>query len=188
MSDRAMMVCRAARRFGARFVFDRRGVSAIEFALLLPMMLTLYIGSAELSTGISANRKVTLAAHTIADLASEYTDITNAEMSNLLAAAPTIMAPYPAADVQATVSEIAVDAQGAATVVWSDTLNGTALTVGQSVTVPPALAVPNTYLILGQVQYTYNPAYGSYLTGTLNLSDQSFVHPRQSTSIARTAS
>ncbi len=75
-----------------------------------------------------------------------------------------------------------------ASVVWSDTLNGTALTVGQTVTIPSSLAVPNTYLLLAQVQYSYNPTYGYVMTGTLNLSDQIFMRPRQSTSIARTAS
>ena len=72
--------------------------------------------------------------------------------------------------------------------VWSDTLNGTALNVGQTVSVPATLAVPNTYLVLAQVQYSYVPTYGYALTGTLTLSDQSFMVPRDSSSIARTAS
>jgi hypothetical protein len=72
--------------------------------------------------------------------------------------------------------------------VWSDTLNGSALTAGEAVTVPSSLAVPNSYLVLSQVQYTYNPTYGYVLTGTITLHDQIFMRPRQSSSIARTAS
>jgi hypothetical protein len=83
------------------------------------------------------------------------------------------------------VSELAVNAQGQASVVWSDTLNGTALTAGQSVTIPTSLAVPNTYLILGQASYTYKPTYGYVMTGTLTLSDQILLAPRQSNSVAR---
>ncbi len=172
----------------ARFAGDRSGVSAVEFALLLPMMMTLYLGSVEASQGIATNRKVTLATHTLADLASQYTDITNADMSNILAAGPAILAPYPTATLQEVVSEISIDAQGVPTVVWSDTLNGSALTVGQVVSVPPSLAVPNSYLVLSQVQYNYNPTYGYVLTGTMTLQDQIFMRPRQSSSIARTAS
>jgi hypothetical protein len=41
--------------------------------------------------------------------------------------------------------------------------------------------------VLAQVQYSYNPTYGYVMTGTLTLSDESYVLPRQSTSIARTA-
>jgi Flp pilus assembly protein TadG len=167
---------------------DRRGVSAVEFALLLPMMMTLFLGSVETSQGIAANRKVSLTAHALADLASQYTDVTNADMTNILAAGSAIIAPYTTANLQEVVSGIAINAQGVGSVVWSDTLSGTALSVGTTVTVPTALAVPNSYLVLSQVQYSYTPAYGYVLTGTITLHDQIFMRPRQSSSIARTAS
>ena len=43
-----------------RLASDQRGVSAVEFAMLLPLMLTLYLGGVEVSQGISIDRKVTL--------------------------------------------------------------------------------------------------------------------------------
>jgi Flp pilus assembly protein TadG len=170
-----------------RFAGERRGVAAVEFAMLLPLMMTLYLGSVEASQGIATQRKVTLVAHALADLASQYTDITNSDMSNILAAGSAIIVPYSATGLQEVVSEVSINAQGQASVVWSDSLGGTALTVGQAVTVPASLAVPNTYLVLAQVQYSYKPTYGYVMTGTLTLSDESYVLPRQSTSIARTA-
>jgi len=183
-----MSILTRIERCRARFDGDCRGVSAVEFAMLLPVMMTLYLGSVEASQGIATDRKVELTAHTLADLASQYTDITDAEMANILNAGSAIIAPYAAANLKEVVSEIAINSQGVGTVVWSDTLNGTALTVGQTVSVPSSLAMPNTYLVLAQVQYNYNPTYGYVLTGSLTLSDQSFVLPRESSSIARTAS
>ena len=171
----------------AGFAADRRGISAVEFAIMAPLMLTLCLGSVEATQGIALNRKVTLTTHALADLASQYTDITNADMSNILAAGSAIVAPYAAAGLSEVVSEIAVNGQGNATVVWSDTLNGSALTVGTAVAIPASLAVPDSYLVLAQVQYSYNPTYGYVMTGTLTLQDQIFMQPRQSTSIARTA-
>ena len=172
----------------ARLADDCRGISAVEFAMLLPVMMTLYLGSVEASQGIAADRKVELTAHSLADLASQYTDITNADMSNILNAGTAIIAPYSTANLQEVLSEVSINAQGVGTVVWSDTLGGTALTVGQTVTVPSSLAAPNSYLVLAQVQYAYNPTYGYVMTGTITLKDQSFMRPRESTSIARTAS
>jgi Flp pilus assembly protein TadG len=171
----------------ARFANERRGLAAVEFALLLPVMITLYLGSVEATTAVAIERKVSLTAHTVADLASQYTSISSSDMSNILNASTDIIAPYAAANLQVVVSELYVNAQGQASVVWSDTLNGTALTVGQSVTVPTSLAVPNTYLILGQASYSYNPTYGYVMTGTMTLSDQIFMAPRQSTSISVTS-
>jgi Flp pilus assembly protein TadG len=170
-----------------RFAGECRGVTAVEFAMLLPVMLTLYLGSVETSQGVATQRKVALTAHTLADVATQYTDITNADMSNILNAGSAIIAPYPSADLTEVVSELSINAQGQATVVWSDTLGGTALTVGQVVNIPSALAAPNTYLIMAQTHYNYAPAYGYVLTGTLSLGDVSYMLPRQSTSIARTA-
>jgi Flp pilus assembly protein TadG len=176
------------RRRLRRFLADRHGLSAVEFALMLPLMMTLYLGSVEATQGIATNRKVTLTAHALADLASQYTDITNADMSNVLAAGSALIAPYSAANLHEVVSELSINSQGQASVVWSDTLNGTALTVGQLVSIPASLAVPNSYLVLAQVSYSYNPTYAYVMTGTLTLQDQFYVLPRQSTSIARTAS
>jgi Flp pilus assembly protein TadG len=187
-APRASVFARRFNRLLARYGGDRRGVAAVEFAMLLPMMLTLYLGSVEVSTGVAVNRKVTLTTRTLADLTSQYTDVTNADISNILNASSDIMAPYPVSGLSAVVSEVTLDANGNATVVWSDTLNGTARSVGQTVTIPPGLAVPNTYLILAEVSYSYNPSFGYVLTHNITLNDQMYMRPRQSTSIQRTAS
>ena len=178
-----------ARRFIdqlARFAEERRGLAAVEFAMLLPVMLTLFLGSVEVSTGVAIQRKVSLTARALADLSSQYTSIANADMTNILNASSDIIAPYPAAKLSSVVSELSVNGQGVATVVWSDALNGTARNVGDTVTIPAGLAVANSYLLLGEASYSYNPTYGYVLTGTMTLSDHIYMRPRQSDSVART--
>jgi Flp pilus assembly protein TadG len=169
----------------AHFARERRGLAAVEFAMLLPMMMTLFLGSVEVTTGIAIKRKVNLTAHALADLSSQFTSIANSDMSNILNASSDIIAPYAIANLQSVVSELSVDGQGNATVVWSNTLNGTARTVGQSVSIPSGMAVPNSYLILGEATYRYNPSYGYVITGTMTLSNQIYMRPRQSNAIAR---
>jgi hypothetical protein len=78
-----------------------------------------------------------------------------------------------------------VDANGSAKVKWSDTLGGTARAVGASVTLPAALNVANTSLIWSEVSYSYKPAIGYVITGTLNLSDQLYMRPRISEKVER---
>jgi Flp pilus assembly protein TadG len=172
----------------ARLASDQRGVSAIEFALVLPLMLTLYFGSVEISQGIAADRKVTLTARTVADLVSQVSSINNSDMTNSLNAASAVMAPYAASNLQVTVTSVLVDANGTATVAWSDTMNGTARAAGSTVTLPAAFAVANTSVIWGEVQYSYKPAIGYVVSGTLTLKDQIYMRPRLSSSVTRTAS
>ncbi len=174
-------------RFG-ELARDQRGISAVEFALLLPLMVTLYLGTTEISQGISADRKVTLVTRTIADLVSQVTSINNAGMTDILNASASVMAPYTTNGLVVTVTSVNIDANSKATVVWSDSFNGTARSVGSTVTLPTALVVPNTTVIWSEGQYLYKPTIGYVITGTLTLKDQLYMAPRISTAVARTAS
>jgi Flp pilus assembly protein TadG len=170
-----------------RFTADERGVSAVEFAMLLPLMLTLYLGTVEVSQGIGADRKVTLTARTVGDLVAQVSSIDNAGMTNSLNAAAAVMAPFPVGKLTVTVSSLSIDANGTATVDWSDSLNGTARTKGSTVTLPAALDIPNTSLIWSEVQFAYTPVIGYVISGTLNLKDQIYMRPRLSVTVARTS-
>lgn len=162
-----------------RLARDTRGVSAVEFALVLPLMIALYLGLAEVAQGIGIDRKVALTAHALSDLASQApSSISNSEMTSILDAAAAVMAPYPTDPLAVTVSAINIDANGKAKVAWSDTRGGTALACGSSITVPGALAIPGSQLILSEVTYAYKPAIGYTITGTLTLSEKLYMSPR----------
>lgn len=157
---------------------DHRGVSAVEFALLSPLMIGLYLGSVEISEGIGVDRKVTLTAGAMANLAAQVSSISASDMTNILNAATAIMAPYPIGPLKITVSCLNIDKDKVAKVKWSETKNGTKLSTGSTVTLPAALAVANTQLLFSEVSYTYQPAVGHVITGTLTLSDKMYMSPR----------
>jgi Flp pilus assembly protein TadG len=167
------------------FTRAQSAMAAVEFAALLPFMLTLYIGGFEVADGVAINRKVTITTRAVADLASRYTNINNTDMANILGASSQIIAPYPSNNLAVTVSQVAIDAKGNAAISWSDSLGGTAHTVGEAVTLTGTLATKNTSLIWGEVKYSYTPTLGYMLTGTWPLSGSIFMSPRNSNSIAR---
>ena len=167
------------------FARDHRGISAVEFAMILPLMVTMYLGVVEVSRGVAIDRKVTLTTRTMADLASRVTSINNADMSSLLNASAAVIAPYQPAPLKIVLSAVTIDANSVAKITWSDTLNGSARSVGSTVTLPSVLVVPNTTLIWSEVSYAYNPTFGYVLTGNLNLSDQIYMRPRLSDTITR---
>ena len=49
---------------------------------------------------------------------------------------------------------------------------------GSSVTLPSALSVANTQLLLSEVSYGYKPIVGYVITGTLTLSETMYMSPR----------
>ena len=184
----------------SRLVRDRRGVSAVEFAFVAPLMVTLYLGCAEISDGVAADRKVSLIAGALANLTSSCSDsnansgscaantnpaynITTTEMNNILDASSAIIAPYNASKLTMKLSCLKIDGNGVAKVQWSAPRNTTGRSVGSVYSFSSsnsALAVKNSYLILSEVTYAYKPTVGYTITGTLTLSDQMFMAPRVS--------
>jgi Flp pilus assembly protein TadG len=164
---------------------DRRGISSIEFSLLLPVMALLFFGGVELTTGLAISRKVSLVTRTLGDLVSQETNVTATDMSSILGATASIVQPYSTTPLQITVSSVQVNSQGTATVSWSDTMNGTARAVGSAVTLPSGLNIANTSLILAEAQYAYTPAVGYVVTGTVNLADQIVLRPRMASCVLR---
>jgi len=162
--------------FAHHFAQDTDGVSAVEFALVAPLLVGLYLGCVEISDGVAADRKATLVASTVANLVAQSTQLTSQDMTNILNASSAIMAPYSPSNLKVTVSCLSIDPNKNVTVKWSETLNGTKLS--GSVSVPSNLQNPSTQLILAQVTYAYKPIIGYTITGTLNLSEQMYMAPR----------
>ncbi len=96
----------------SRFARDRSGVSAVEFAFVAPVMIGLYLGCAEISDGVAADRKVSLIAGALSNLSAQVTTISTADMTNILDASTAIIAPFSAANLTMTVSCLKLDANG----------------------------------------------------------------------------
>ncbi|MBX3519711.1 MAG: pilus assembly protein [Xanthobacteraceae bacterium] len=174
----------------ARFSRDKRGVSAVEFAIILPFMAMLYLGGTALTQGIIVKRKVVLVAHTVGDLVARDNNITNAEITSIFDAAKAVFAPYAWNSnlLKIKVSSINIDAAGNAKVGWSDAFQDTARPVNSTITLPAGLNTANTSIIWAEVSYNFTPPIGTAFTGgTLTLTDQLYIRPRLVTTVTRSA-
>ena len=172
---------------------DRRGVAAIEFAMIVPLMLLLLLATVEITGGIAADRKVTLVARTLSDLVSQASSITDDDMKNVFAASYGVLTPYSANSAKATITEIYVDKNKIAKVLWSKsgtvtqsgstasaTLAASSHGAGDTITIPDGLKVPDTFLIFSEFSYPYQPAIAYVLPKAgITLSDTSYTRPRQ---------
>lgn len=178
------------RRAAFALINDRNGVAAIEFAMIVPIMLLLFFGTVELSSGVAVDRKVTLVARTFSDLVSQNPSVNDTNLSGFFSASCAIMSPYAGpAPCTATnnptggvISELYIDpATLQARVQWSVAYQtGTAHGVGTAIaSVPAALLVGNTYLIYGEASYTYKPAVGYVMAKAgITMSDVAYTRPR----------
>lgn len=183
-----------ARRSIPDLIGDRSAVAAIEFALIVPIMLVMFFGTVEMSSGVAVDRKVTLVARTLSDLTSQSTSVADTDMTNFFTASGAILTPYSPTPTHAKLSELYVDPSTLqARVQWSksatlDSSGNVTLAAGRAVSsivaIPSQLAVAGTYLIFSEVSYLYTPTVG-YVMGHagVNLSDVAYTRPRQSTCV-----
>lgn len=174
-------------RFGA----DRKGVAAVEFALILPVMALLYVGVVEVTHAVSANRKVIAAASALGDLAAQASNIDDTEMNNVFAATTAIMNPLSTAGFNVRVTQLMVNSRGdAATVGWSEGRGMAAHARGSAFTFtaaqrPVASASANGALIFAEATYAYTSPLGSFIVGTFNMGESFFLRPRIGTCVQR---
>jgi len=168
-----------------RFIASTRGVAAIEFAFILPVMLVLLLASFDASRAIAIYMKVRAANSALATISNQFTTIHDADKTEILGATSSVLAPYSSSPIVAAMSELQLTGSGQAKVIWSDALNGTPLTVGSTVSIPTAFT--NSYLVLCSVSYTYTPFFTFFISHPITLSDSLYTIPRTGASITRTS-
>jgi Flp pilus assembly protein TadG len=160
-----MMLTGRALRPLRRLLKNDGGIAAVEFALILPLMLMIYMGLVELSRGMRTAQRLDLIAHTLSDLTAQKLDCPNpaagtsattcasgqaglseADISAIFLAANTIMGLASSdSSIQMTVSEVNITSPSAgnwqAKTSWTVTRNGGAARPCNAV-LSPANATP----------------------------------------------
>ncbi|HTQ14422.1 MAG TPA: TadE/TadG family type IV pilus assembly protein [Rhizomicrobium sp.] len=177
---------------GFRFRKDRRGVAAVEFGLIAPVLATMLLGTIEVCNALQCKQKVTSIASSVADLVAQTKSVSASDMTNIFSAANALIYPFSSANSGIVVSSIVSDGNGNGTVAWSQAQNATPLTVGTAVTVPTGLMSSSQCpanacsVILATVNYQYTSPLGKIITGTNTMSDYFYAHPRKSATVSYT--
>jgi Flp pilus assembly protein TadG len=175
--------CRAWRRA----IADSRGAAAVEFALILPVLVLLYAVGFETCQAATVNRKLTDTTVQLASLTSQYTKVAKSDIATIMNASSETMTPFSNGALSAVLSEISIDSKGKATVTWSESyvdgvaFQGTPLTTAP--VAPPSFATPNSSYIIVQTTYAYTPLIAGTWMPTMTLSSHSFMLPRDAASI-----
>lgn len=161
-----------------RFGLDKRGVAAVEFAFLAPILLVMYFMTMEASQAIETSKKVARLGSMVADLTTQVQgSSTKADLEGIMKLGQTALLPYARSKPTIIITgvQLSGDATPKATVAWSRKMeNGNfsqGLTVGTQIVVPPALAIQNTFLVKVDSNLAYQPLilWAAGADKTLNL-------------------
>lgn len=180
--------------FPRHFLGEDRAIAAVEFALILPLMLFLFVGVAQVGQAIEISRKVTVTTRIVTDLVTQYSTVSCSTLNTVLAASAQVIAPYSSSNLTITVSEIDT-VSNKATMPWTASLKGngtmTCSTPNSNFTLPSQLLQSSStasYYIYGQVTYSFTPVLGYKIIGTIPISGQIYMSPRLTNSIGYTGS
>jgi Flp pilus assembly protein TadG len=171
-----------------RFRTDQRGVAAVEFALLAPVMILLYCGMAELTMAMMAERRASHAAAVVADLVSQSNQMNATQMTDVFRVAKAIMQPFPADGMDMRVTSVKADANAVPKVVWSRGDGMTALTATTTATAVPAnLLVAGDSVVMAEMTYTYESPLHYVVPDGMTFKQTFFLKPRKSPEVVWTA-
>ena len=137
-----------------RFIEDRRGVGAIEFAIVLPLFVVAYVGAFEVSVGFTASRKVNRASAMVSDLLARDSSTNKATIDAMKDLTGRVIAPFPinVDGYSLKITGIAVAADGKATVAWSrDDKGAKPYAVGAAVTLPGSMQAKSTFIVRSEL-------------------------------------
>lgn len=151
-------------RFGrlGSFLRNRKGVAAIEFALIAPLLLTLYFVTLEVGQGMEVNKKVSRVGSMVSDLVGQQgRQVTTQDLDPIMAIGEAILLPYRRSRADIIITGIEIDRNSIARVKWSRKMENGNFSrdapQGQITTVPDELKIPDTFLLRVTARLDYRP-------------------------------
>lgn len=183
-----MVLVQRMARAGVRLARCQKGVAAIEFAMIVPIMFLLFVGSVEFSQAITVDRRVTQVASSTADLVARERSITTSDLEGIMQIVDELMAPYDPTKLKLTLINVYSSISNAAEtkVCWSFNYQGGVNTYSQdqSYTVPAGILDAGSSVVVAEVLYNYDPLIFRYfITTTMPLREKFYLKPRLSKSV-----
>lgn len=182
------MLRRLNRLFSLKaFLKDRKGVSAIEFAMVAPLLIMAYLGLAELTLGMMAARRTSHLAATIGDLAAQSETLSDSNITDLWAIGTSMLQPFASGTgLKMRLTCVTMGADNKAKVIWSSAKNTTAYSKDFVLTsVTSGQISVNESLIVTEVEYDYDSPIGNFLPGQSKFKETFFHHPRNGAAVTK---
>lgn len=163
-----------------RFFCDARGVSAVEFALIAPLLILFYFATVQLDSALAVQRRVATVAGTVADLVAQDEGVlTNDELTAIYDSARAIMAPYAANTMRLRVSSVRIGDRNRPRVVWSVNDNWSSHGTGDEVAGAASLVSGTSTVIVAEAEYTYNAPLADIIDRPLVMRQTFYMRPRR---------
>lgn len=161
---------------------DRRGVSAVEFAMLAPVLVAMYFGLAEFCQGFMAQKRAGQSAAIVADLVTQRSGVTGAELDDLFNVGGQIMKPFSSTTLKLRVTSVTRGTDDVNRIGWSRGKGLPALT--GTMTLPAGLVERGQTVIVAETTYDYDSPVDYLMPSITKFSHKFYMRPREVETIA----
>lgn len=172
------------RRLARIWARCERGAAAIEFALMAPLLIFFHLGSVEVIQSWEAHRRVAHVAAALADLTTQKVTVSQADMTDILAAGALLITPFSTNQLGERVSSFTADGNGVVKLDWSQSQNWTA---SGGPTAPAGYLAANESVVVADVTYSFKALFGIALPTAFTMQKHAYLRPRLSSSVAKTS-
>jgi TadE-like protein. len=157
---------------------DVRGVSAIEFAMIAPVVIAFYMGATEFCQAFMAQKRMGHVAFQVADMLAQQERVDTAGIDGLFDVSSLTMKPFSTTPLKLRVSSVEMGADGVARIAWSRGDGLAARTVGDTVTPPSNVMVAGQSVIMSEAEYNYDSPVDYLMSGVTKFDQTYWLRPR----------
>jgi len=163
-----------------RLARDVRGFAAVEFAMIVPIMVIMLMGCVETSDALTVSSRMINISGSVADMVARCTTIEKSDLNDIMAISDSLLGRYTPQALYIEIIAIQADANGNTTVSWSfDHNQAQPIAAGTPYTnIPQGLVSPNGALIIAKATYQYHSPMGHFIHGNIALSHTAYNAPR----------
>lgn len=172
-------------RLISRLWQDRHGVGAVEFALILPFMITACLGSVQCFLLARAKMLTIAAARNFADLVSQQSSVSSSTISDFCYAGRLSMQPLPSTTLSMSVASVSYSSTtSSAAIVWTDTTCGSVSTISTAATLAKSVVTASgDSTIVVCATYTLTLPLSFPLGSSFSLTGTALARPRSGTAV-----
>lgn len=160
---------------------DERGVSALEFAIIFPILFSMLMAIYDLGQGIVVNQKTVAASQIIADLISRNEVVDTTLISDVINAGELALGPYPTTPFGYDVVSVEFNEDGDPLILWRVTDNMVENEAAVDSTV--GLGAEGEGVIVVSVVYSYIPFFSKFVIDEFDMTEVAFLRGRKSATI-----
>ncbi len=165
-----------------RWAKEEDATALIETVILMPVLITLLMGTYDLGQGVTVNQKTIAAAQVIGDLIARDRAVDLNMLEDIITAGEMALEPYSSAPFGYDIASVQFDEDGEPVVLWRVTEN--ALENDAAVASTEGLGGPGDGVLVVTAVYKYDPYFSHFIVDEINMEEVAFLRGRKGPTIS----